>query len=77
MRPGTMQMSNDSTEDENEEQVASQPEDTMVQSQEDDDEIALGYLEPSERSDSLGRLSHYEILEVIGQGAFGTVLKAV
>lgn len=72
----TMQMSNDSTEDENEEQVASQPEDTMVQSQEDDDEIALGYLEPSERSDSLGRLSHYEILEVIGQGAFGTVLKA-
>jgi eukaryotic-like serine/threonine-protein kinase len=40
------------------------------------DEIALGYLEPSTREGSLGRLGHYEILEVIGSGAFGTVLKA-
>ncbi|MDA0591553.1 MAG: bifunctional serine/threonine-protein kinase/formylglycine-generating enzyme family protein [Planctomycetota bacterium] len=40
------------------------------------DEIPLGYLEPSSRDDSLGRLGHYEILEVVGRGAFGTVLRA-
>jgi formylglycine-generating enzyme required for sulfatase activity/serine/threonine protein kinase/Leucine-rich repeat (LRR) protein len=43
---------------------------------EKDDEIDLSFLEPSARADSLGRLAHYEILEVIGRGAFGTVLKA-
>ena len=41
-----------------------------------DDEIPLGYLEPSSKPDSIGRLAHYEILEVVGRGAFGTVLKA-
>jgi len=41
-----------------------------------DDEVPLGYLQPSSQADSLGRLAHYEILEVIGQGAFGTVLRA-
>jgi hypothetical protein len=40
------------------------------------DEIPLGYLEPPTKPGSLGRLAHYEILEVIGQGAFGTVLRA-
>ena len=40
------------------------------------DEVTLGYLEPSSREDSLGRLGHYEVLEVVGSGAFGTVLKA-
>lgn len=40
------------------------------------DEIALGYLQPSTKPDSIGRLAHYEIQEVIGRGAFGTVLKA-
>ncbi|MCA9014775.1 MAG: serine/threonine protein kinase, partial [Planctomycetaceae bacterium] len=38
--------------------------------------ILPGILEPSSRPDSFGRLGHYEILEVIGKGAFGTVLKA-
>ncbi|MGI9471993.1 MAG: serine/threonine protein kinase [Rubripirellula sp.] len=47
----------------------------------DDDEgvsqrdVLLDYLEPAQAPDSLGRLAHYEILEVIGSGAFGTVLK--
>ncbi len=36
----------------------------------------LGFLTPSKRPDSLGRLDHYELLEVRGQGGFGIVLKA-
>ena len=44
--------------------------------QERDDEIPLNFLQPSTQPDSLGRLGHYEILEVIGRGAFGTVLRA-
>lgn len=50
---------------------------TMTErSDETDDEIPLGYLEPSSKPDSLGRLGHYEVLEVVGRGAFGTVLRA-
>lgn len=41
-----------------------------------DEEIPFGYLEPSTKTDSLGRLAHYEVLEVLGRGAFGTVLRA-
>ncbi len=33
----------------------------------DDDEIPLGFLSPSKKPDSLGRLGHYEVLEVIGK----------
>ncbi len=40
------------------------------------EEIPLGYLQPATKSGSLGRLGHYEILELIGRGACGTVLKA-
>ena len=36
----------------------------------------LHFLEPSQRPGSLGRLKHYEIQEVLGQGGFGMVLKA-
>src|SRR5439155_24154804 len=36
----------------------------------------LGFLAPSAQPGSLGRLDHYEILEVVGKGGFGTVLKA-
>ena len=42
----------------------------------EDDMIPLGYLQPSSKPDSLGRLGHYEVLEVVGRGAFGTVLRA-
>jgi serine/threonine protein kinase len=36
----------------------------------------LHFLRPSERSDILGTLGHYEVQEVIGQGGMGVVLKA-
>ena len=40
------------------------------------EEVDLSYLAPSTKPDSLGTLAHYEILQVLGQGGFGTVLKA-
>src|SRR4029077_7348862 len=36
----------------------------------------LYFLTPTERSDILGTLGHYEVQEVIGQGGMGVVLKA-
>jgi serine/threonine protein kinase len=41
-----------------------------------EDEIDLSFLEPSAKPGVLGRLGHYEILQVLGQGACGTVFKA-
>jgi serine/threonine protein kinase len=39
-------------------------------------EQTLSFLEPSTKPGSLGRLAHYEVLEVLGRGGFGTVVKA-
>ena len=36
----------------------------------------LRFLSPPTRPGSLGRLAHYEVLEVLGRGGFGTVLRA-
>lgn len=36
----------------------------------------LSFLAPSSEPSSLGRLDHYEILEVVGKGGMGVVLRA-
>src|SRR5262245_11599250 len=38
--------------------------------------LDLSFLAPPSEPGSLGRLDHYEVLEVLGRGGFGTVLRA-
>ena len=42
----------------------------------EDESDALRLLTPSARPDSLGRVGHYDVLQVLGRGGFGTVLRA-
>jgi serine/threonine protein kinase/Leucine-rich repeat (LRR) protein len=40
------------------------------------DELDLRFLEPATRPDSLGRIGHYEVLQLLGKGGFGIVFRA-
>src|SRR5690348_3501835 len=42
----------------------------------DGETISLSFLGPPREAGHLGRLGHYEVLEVVGSGGFGIVLKA-
>ncbi len=42
----------------------------------DDETNSLHFLKPSTRPGSLGRIGHYEVLEVINKGGFGIVFRA-
>jgi eukaryotic-like serine/threonine-protein kinase len=44
-------------------------------SERNDESASLSFLTPSTRHDSLGCLGRYEVLQVIGQGGFGIVLR--
>jgi formylglycine-generating enzyme required for sulfatase activity len=41
-----------------------------------EEEVPLGFLEPPTRPDAMGRLGHYEMLQVLGKGGFGIVFRA-
>lgn len=51
---------------------------TASQAEQDDEEdaLVLDFLQPPTQPGSLGRLGHYEVLEVLGQGGFGIVVRA-
>jgi hypothetical protein len=49
---------------------AGEPEEVTAQ-------ISLDFLDPTTKPESLGRLGHNEVLEVLGRGAFGIVVRAV
>lgn len=48
---------------------------TATQGQRAHVDDSLSFLKPATRNDSIGRIDHYEVLEKVGAGGFGTVLK--
>ena len=69
--------------DEANSQTTMMPKSGSPQAREDDDGDSernsgpdLGFLLPSSKPGSIGLLGHYEILQILGRGAFGVVFKA-
>jgi serine/threonine protein kinase len=50
--------------------------DPTAQAEAGEEKVSLSFLKPSQKAGSLGRLDHYEVCELIGQGGMGIVLKA-
>src|SRR5262249_25717777 len=50
--------------------------DTVVDEPKPEDEVPLGFLAPPQRPDSRGRIGHYEVLQVLGDGGFGIAFRA-
>src|SRR5262249_4403229 len=52
------------------------PDPAPAGSEEDEEKVLRGFLQPSTKPGSLGRLGHYEVLQVLGRGGFGIVVRA-
>ena len=54
----------------------SSPDAGIEENAQDGPQNDLSFLQPSSKTGSIGLLGHYEVLQVLGQGAFGVVFKA-